>query len=112
MDTLFMNSKNSKTSDCHRLSINLTDKTNLKRSDRYVTLSNLSTQYLRRNIKSHIRTINSKYQLQHGMRSYEMMNGLPDRSYSISDIQDCFVYIVKKYGEKAVNPSIRIYIYK
>ena len=33
MNTIFMNSKNSKTSDPHRLLINLTDKINLKRSD-------------------------------------------------------------------------------
>ena len=100
MDILFMNSKNSKTSDCHRLSLNLTDKTNLKRSDRYVTLSNLSTHYTRRNIKTHIRTINLKYQLQHGMRSYKMTNGLPDGSYSISDIQDCFVCLVKNMEKR------------
>ena len=37
-----MNSKNSKTSDPHRLLLNLTDKMNLKRSDKYVSLSNLS----------------------------------------------------------------------
>ena len=37
--TIFMNSKNSGTSDPHRLLLNLTDKTNIKRSDKYVTLS-------------------------------------------------------------------------
>ena len=31
MDTIFMNSKNSKTSDTHRLLFNLTDKTDLKK---------------------------------------------------------------------------------
>ena len=39
MDTIFMNSKNSKTSDPHRLLLNLTDKINLKRSNEYVALS-------------------------------------------------------------------------
>ena len=34
-----MNSKNSKTSDSHRLLLSLLDKTNLKRSGKYVTLS-------------------------------------------------------------------------
>ena len=34
-----MNSKNSKTSDSHRLLHNLSDKINLKRSDKYVALS-------------------------------------------------------------------------
>ena len=33
MDTIFMNSENSKTFDPHRLLLNLTDKINLKRSD-------------------------------------------------------------------------------
>ena len=37
-----MNSKDSKTSDHHTLLTNLTDEINLKRSDKYVALSNLS----------------------------------------------------------------------
>ena len=45
MDTLFMNSKNSKTSDPDRLLLNLADKINLKRSDKYVASSNLSIYY-------------------------------------------------------------------
>ena len=42
MDTIFMNSENSKRSNPHRLLLNLLDKINLKRSDKYVALSNLS----------------------------------------------------------------------
>ena len=42
MDTIFINSENSQTSDTHRLLINLLDKINLKRSDKYITLSNLT----------------------------------------------------------------------
>ena len=34
---------------------------------------------------------------------------LPDGSYSASDIQDYFEYILKKHGENSDNPSIRIY---
>ena len=45
MDTIFMNSENSKTSDPYRLLFNLSDKINLKRSDKYVVLSNLSVYY-------------------------------------------------------------------
>ena len=37
---------------------------------------------------------------------------LPKGSYSISDIQDYFEYILKSHGEKTVNPSIRIYVNK
>ena len=43
MNTILMNSKNSKTSDPHRLLLNLTNKINLRRSDKYVGLSNLSS---------------------------------------------------------------------
>ena len=42
MDTIFLNSENSKTSDPHRLLLTLTDKLNLKRNDKFVALSNLS----------------------------------------------------------------------
>ena len=36
MDTIFMNSKNTETYDPHSLLLNLTDKINFKRSDKYV----------------------------------------------------------------------------
>ena len=39
MGTIFMNSENSKTCEPHRLLLNLSDKTNLKTSDKYVDLS-------------------------------------------------------------------------
>ena len=42
MDTIFMNSK---TSEPHKLLLDLSDKIDLKRSDKYVTLSNLSIYY-------------------------------------------------------------------
>ena len=45
MDTIFMNSKNSKSSNPYRLLLYLTDKINLKRSDKYIALSNLSIYY-------------------------------------------------------------------
>ena len=40
-----MNSRNSKTSETHRLLLNLADKIDLKRSDKYIALSNLSVYY-------------------------------------------------------------------
>ena len=45
MNTISMNSKNSKTSDSHRLLLNLTDKIYLKRKDKHIVLSNLSVYY-------------------------------------------------------------------
>ena len=51
MDTIFTNSDTSKTFDPHRLLLNLLDKINLQRSDKYVTLSNLSLYYTWKNIE-------------------------------------------------------------
>ena len=51
MDTIFMNSINVKTSGPHRLLLNLSDKTDLKISDKYVALSNLSIYYIWKNSK-------------------------------------------------------------
>ena len=42
MGTIFMNPQNSKTFDPHRLLLNLSDKINIKRSDKDFALSNLS----------------------------------------------------------------------
>ena len=50
MDTIFMNSRDSKKSDPQRLLLNLTD-INLKRSDKCVALSNLSIYYTWKDIK-------------------------------------------------------------
>ena len=51
MDTIFMNFESSKISNPHRLLLNLTDKKNLKKSDEYVALSNLSIYYTWKNLK-------------------------------------------------------------
>ena len=52
MDTIFMNSENSKTSDYQVLVLKLTDKLDLKRGQKSVALSNLSIYYTWRNVKS------------------------------------------------------------
>ena len=45
MDPLFMNYKNSKKSDPRRLLINIANKINLKRSEKFVVLSIFSIYY-------------------------------------------------------------------
>ena len=51
MDTMLMNSENSKSPFSHRLVLNLTDKMALKRSDKYVALSNFSIYNAEKNLK-------------------------------------------------------------
>ena len=52
MDAKFMNSENSLASDPQKLLLNLSVKIKLKRSDKYVALSNLSIYYTWKNIKN------------------------------------------------------------
>ena len=52
MNTIFMNSKNSKTSDPHRLLLDHTDEIDLTRSDKYIALSNVSIYYTWKNLKN------------------------------------------------------------
>ena len=51
MDAIFTNSENSETSDPNRLLLSVADKINLKKSDKYVALSNLSIYYIWKNMK-------------------------------------------------------------
>ena len=51
-----------RTFDSHRLLLNLADKMDLRRSHKYLDVSNISTYYTRKKIKSDIITINLKYQ--------------------------------------------------
>ena len=109
MDTIFMNSDNSKTSEHHVLVLKLADKLDLRRGQKIVALSNLSICYTWKNMKSSYN--NHKFKISAPTWSDEF--ALPDGSYSISDIQDYFGYILKKHSEKNVdNPSIRIYVNK
>ena len=96
MDTIFMNSKNSKKSDPHKILFNLSDKMNLKRSNKFVALSNLSIFYTWKNIKKSYK--NNKFKISTPTWNEEFE--LPDGSCSVSDIQNYFEYILKRYGEK------------
>ena len=102
-----MNSKNSKTSEPHVLIRKLTDKLDLRKGEK--TLSSLSTYYTWKNIKSSY----NNYTFKASAPTWNDKLELPDGSYSVSDIQDYFEYILKKkHNEKIDNPSIKIYVNK
>ena len=102
MDTIFMNSENSKTSDPRSLLLNLTGKIDLRRKGKYVALSNLRIYYTWKNIKKSHK--NNKFQISALTWNEELE--LPDGS----DIQDYFKYILKKHETVTDRPSIRICI--
>ena len=88
--------KNSKKSDPHRLLLNFTDKKDLRKKDKYIVLSNVSIYYTWINTKKSYK--NMKFKISAPTQNEELE--LPERSYSISDFQDYFVYILKKSMEK------------
>ena len=77
-----MNSKNSKTSDPQRLFLNLSDKINLKRSEKYVPLSNLNIYYTWKTTKKSNK--NDKFKIL--SLTWKEEFELPDGSCSVSDI--------------------------
>ena len=99
-----MNSETSRTSEYCKLVLKLTDKLDLKKGQKSIALSNLSIYYTWKNIKSSYR--NNRFKISTPTWSDEFE--LPDGSYPISDVQDYFEYIIKKYSENIDNSSIRI----
>ena len=100
-----MNTENSKTNESHRFKLDLADKLNLKNPKKNMALANLSMYYTCKNIKSEYN--NNKFQI--SAPTWNDTFDLPDGSYSISDIQDYFEFIVKKHEALTENPSIQIY---
>ena len=98
MDTIFINSRNSKTSEPRILLINLSNKVNLKRKDKYVALSNPSIYYTWKNTKKSYKNTTFKISVPTWNETFD----IGDRSYSVSDIQDCFQYILKNMDKRLI----------
>ena len=108
MNTIFMNSENSKTSNSHVLILKLTNKLGLRIAEKVIALSNLSIYYTWRNIKTTYN--NNKFKM--STPKWNDKFELPDGSYSVSDIQDYFEYILRKHKEDLDEPSVQIYVNK
>ena len=74
-----MNSENGKTSIPYRLLLNLSDKINLKRSDKYDAISNLSIYCTWINIKKSYKNNKFKISARTGKEEFELL----DISYSV-----------------------------
>ena len=80
----------------------------MRRGENRIAWSNLSIYYTWKNIKSSYN--NNKFKI--SAPTWNDKFELPDGSYSVSDIQDYFEYILKKHGENIDNPSVKIYVNK
>ena len=74
MDTTFLNSENSKTSEPHILKLKLTDKLDLRLDKKIIALSNVSIYYTWNNIKSSYNNNKFKISAPNGMKNlhYQM----------------------------------------
>ena len=100
METIFMNTGNSKTNEPHRFKLDLTDKLNLKNPKQNMVLANLSIYYTWKNIKTECN--NNKFKI--SAPTWNENFDLPDSFYSIDDIQDYFEFIIKKHKTLSENP--------
>ena len=89
MDTIFMNSEKSKTSEPYKLLLNLADKISVNRSDKYAALPNLIMYHTCKNIKKSFK----RNRLEISSPTWNGKFQLPDGSYFVSDIQQYFEYV-------------------
>ena len=90
-----MNTENSKMTEPHKFALNLSQRLDLRSSDKYVALQNLSIYYTWKNkLKVIAPTWNDEFKLPHGF-------------YSVSDIQDYIEYIIKKHETLTTIPPIQ-----
>ena len=102
METIFKNTENGKKNEPHKYILALADKLNLKDSNKNMALADLSIYYTCKNIKYAYN--NNKFKI-----SAPILNDrfdLPDGSYSITDIQDYFKFIIKKHETLTENLPI------
>ena len=92
MEILFMDTENSKTTDSNRFRLYFTNKIDL-RGNKTVSLSHLSMYYAWKNIEKECK--NNKFKLSGS--TWDETFDLPDGSYTIEDIQDYFLWIIKKH---------------
>ena len=111
---LFKNGSNiyehfiSKAIKSNKLMYQFTDKLDLKNLKKDMALANLSIYYTWKNNKSEYN--NNQFKV-HAPTCNDGFD-LPDGSYSFSDIQDYFKYIIKKHKTIADNLPIQICVHK
>ena len=105
METFFMNTKKSKTSEPNRFKYDLIDKLDLRNPNKNMALANLSSCYTWKNVKSTYN--NNKVKI--SAPTWNETFDLPDGLYNISEKQDYIEYIIKKHETIAETAPILIY---
>ena len=91
MEVIFMNTKNSKTNEPHKFVLNLSQRLDLRSSNKHVTLQNLTIYYTWKNIRKQFKNNQLKIIAPTWNDEFELPVGFT----SVSDIQDYIEYTIK-----------------
>ena len=108
MGKIFMNTPSSKTNEPNKFIYQFTDKLNLKNPNKNMALANLIIYYTWKNIKSEYN--DNQFKISAPAWNDEL--NILDGSFSVSDIQGYFEYIIKKHEIIADNLPVQIYVNK
>ena len=106
MKTIFMNMENSKTNEPCKFVLTLSQRLNLRSSNKLVALQNVSIYFTWKNVRKQHK--NNKLKII--APTWDDEGELPDGSYSASDIQANIECIIKKHETLTPIPSILVYI--
>ena len=105
METIFRNTKNSKSNETNKFVLNFSQRLNLRSSDKHLALQkfiyllqveNIRKQYKSNKLKIMKPTWNDEFEF-------------PDGSCSVLDIEDYIEYIIKKHEALITIPPIHFY---
>ena len=103
---ILMSTENSKTNEPQKFVLSLSRRLDFRSSDKHVALQNLSIYYTWKNIKK----LYKKNKLKMIAPTWNDKYGLPDGSYSVSDIQDYIEFIFNKHEKLTAIPHIHVYV--
>ena len=105
METISMNTENSKANQPHKFILNLSQRLYLKSSNKHVTLQNLPIYYMWKNIRKQYESNKLKIIPPTWNDEFELSDG----SYSVSDIRGYIEFVIKKHETLTTIPPIYAY---
>ena len=108
METICVNTLNSKINESTKFIYRFTHILNFKNTNKNIAIANLSIYYTWKNIKSEHNNNKFKISASTWNDKFNLSNG----SYSVSDIQDYFECIIKKHKTIADDHPLQIYVNK
>ena len=101
-----MKTKNNKPNGPHKVDLNLSQRSDLRSSNKHVALQSFSVYYMCKNIRKQFKNNKLKIIAPRWNDEFE----LPEGSYSVSNIQDYIEYINKKRESLSAIPPYNFYI--